>query len=100
MAAAAPAEDPAKYGPREGFLAPCPRVTRGEPTVLDVSPDGNYLAYCNATNVIVRELSVRAAHSHPGLTGRASASGGGGPVSLRASAARTSAAAGVGRPRT
>jgi hypothetical protein len=58
MAAASPSA--AEYGPRAGILCAVPAAERGVATVLAVSADGDFIAYANATNVIVRSLKVRA----------------------------------------
>lgn len=41
-----------------GILVPQPHATRGEPTVLSASPDGEYLIYGSGPNVIVRSVAV------------------------------------------
>jgi WD40 repeat protein len=44
------------YGTKGGLIVPQPSTSRGEPTVIDVSPNGQHIIYCNSTNVIVRDI--------------------------------------------
>ena len=53
------AADPEKYGPQAGIISPMPLVERGVAGILSCSPDGQFVAYANGPNVIVRSLVVR-----------------------------------------
>ena len=54
------AAKPEEYGPRAGVLAPLPSAERGVAVVTAASPDGKLNVYCNGTNVVVRDIDVRA----------------------------------------
>ena len=51
---------PDKYGPQAGIISPMPLAERGVAAILSASPDGQFIAYANGPNVIVRSLVVRA----------------------------------------
>lgn len=59
MSAAVGTPTAAEYGPAAGIIAPLPAAERGVAVPLGVSPDGEFLAYGNQTNVIVRSVKVR-----------------------------------------